>query len=235
MALSIADFDHFLPKVASVFASQDGMRAAPFTIHPEGLNSMGTVTAIFFPWRMTFRRFDLQRHWWHRLAVVLFVIALVLFLPVAWVYTFAAMEPYPVVMPDIRFWTVDSNGSQNDLTNPPPAATQIVPESQQQDANVSASQQKPVLDFSKAIPIHASVKMPNGEYMEFVGKSQNNISTEWDKAMHKAEVKQWVLSIVISLATLLFVSYLLQTLYRALIFVVCGPAQKETPAGGSMT
>jgi hypothetical protein len=276
---------------------------------------MVKIALIFFPWRKTFERLELQRHWWHRLSVVLFAIALILFLPLAWIFSFTAFTPYPAGTPEIDFWTVDSAGNRNNLPIPPPSATGIAPEAQQSPLpppgysasdiittgtatpNTQSSQKtetdeystpipkgatigsppnpaalpdsefidntsykasqasqsprgqpedvpppvsqaidnpqykapaKPRLDFAKAVPIHASVIMPNGVYSEFVGKSRNDVTAEWNKAMRQAVLKQWTLSIVSSLGALLLLSYLLQTLYRALIFVIYGSAREST-------
>jgi hypothetical protein len=209
----------------------------PFVL--KGLDGMDKIGLIFFPWRRVFKRLQLQRRWWHRLAVVLFAIALILFLPLAWVYTFTAWEPYPSGIPEIDFWTADSDGNRNNLMSPPPSATQIVPETQQPSTDGSPlplppgfvpeqpPQQKPRFDFTKAVPIHASVIMPNGTYSEFVGRSRNDISAEWKKEMQQAVIKQWAFSIVLSLVALLVISYLLQTFYRALVFVIYGPVQND--------
>jgi hypothetical protein len=229
---------------------------------------MSTIAGLLFPWRKTFKQLELRKLWWHRLALVLFCIALILLLAISTLYTFAANSPYPSSMPNIRFWTVDSNGNENDLPYPPTEASQIAPEvpqsSDSDDAlakrygGTTVQQQQPApptdnsdlifgaappatpdkyntshppevavsppvhLDFSKAIPIHASVEMPNAGFQEFVGKSPREIKADWNKKLHKAVIEQWFLGIGVPIVLTLFFSYLFQSLYRALLFVIYG-------------
>ena len=195
---------------------------------------MRAVARVMFPWQKTFKKLELARRWWHRLAVVVFCIALVLVLLGSWMFAFGAYEPNQSFMPDIHFWTVDSNGNQNDLPTPPEEATGIAPEvPQKPNANGfsigSADQKKPILDWNKLTPIHALVEMPNGKDQEFVGKSRKEIETEWSNARHKAICKQWLSSIGIAMLTTLALSYLLQSLYRALLYIVYGSNKDPNP------
>lgn len=197
---------------------------------------MSNAIAFLFPWNKTFTRLDLQKRWWHRLAVVLFFLALISVLVVSGVCAFAAYEPYPSIVPDIHFWTTDSNGNQNELETPPEDATQIAPEVTRPDANGfsigSPSQHAPVLDMGKSIPIDASVEMPNGHYKQFVGTSRRDIEAEWNRALHKAIIKQWLFGICIPILFTLAFNYLLQSSYRALLYVIYGAragAAAETP------
>jgi hypothetical protein len=176
---------------------------------------MGKISLMFFPWQRAFKKLELQRHWWHRLALVLFTIALILLFPLAWFFAFEAFEP-PSEMTYIRLWTVDKNGNIHDLTDPPASAGQS-----------DVDQSRPP-DASEFLPVHALVEMPNRESKEFVGKSRSDILIEWNRSMPNAVIGQWVSSIVCSLAAVLFTSYLLQALYRTLLFVIYGSAQKPS-------
>ena len=84
------------------------------------------------------------------------------------------------------------------------------------------------LDMSKASAIHAEVDMPSGEAREFVGKSPKEIKAEWDKTLRKARLNQVLLSLGVAVVAALVFSYLLQSLYRALLYVSYGSLKKET-------
>lgn len=71
-------------------------------------------------------------------------------------------------------------------------------------------------------PIHTVVDMPDGSRGDFVGKSREDIEATWNRALHKTIAKQWILSTGIAIVVLALFSYLLQLLYRALLFVIYG-------------
>jgi hypothetical protein len=82
-------------------------------------------------------------------------------------------------------------------------------------------------------PFETRVYMPDGTTAEFVGKSNAEIRDIWNKALHKALFKEWALSIAITIFVPLAFSYLLQSLYRALLYVVFGSTvdQDQTHSG----
>jgi hypothetical protein len=210
---------------------------------------MSMVSGFFFPWRNTFRRLELEQRWWHRLALVLFFAALIFLLFAAWFLTMNGTEPTNTVLQNTRYWYVDGTGNHVDLSEPPQGSTAIAPEAQ--DASNStvtewdasgkpihpASHPRPEaitgketvkLDMSKASAIHAEVDMPSGEAREFVGKSPKEIKAEWDKTLRKARLNQVLLSLGVAVVAALVFSYLLQSLYRALLYVSYGSLKKET-------
>jgi hypothetical protein len=202
------------------------------------------VSGFFFPWRNTFRRLELEQRWWHRLARVLFFAALI-FLPfAAWFLTTNGTEPTNTVLQNTRYWYVDGTGNHIDLSEPPQGATAIAPEAQNASNSTVTewdASGKPIhpaayptgketvkLDMTKASAIHAEVDMPSGEAREFVGKSPKEIKAEWDKALRKARLNQILMSLGVAVVVALVFSYLLQALYRALLYVIYGALKKET-------
>lgn len=205
---------------------------------------MSMVSGFFFPWRNTFRRLELEQRWWHRLARVLFFAALI-FLPfAAWFLTTNGTEPTNTVLQNTRYWYVDGTGNHIDLSEPPQGATAIAPEAQNASNSTVTewdASGKPIhpaahptgketvkLDMAKASAIHAEVDMPSGEAREFVGKSPKEIKAEWDKALRKARLNQILMSLGVAVVVALVFSYLLQSLYRALLYVIYGALKKET-------
>jgi hypothetical protein len=80
----------------------------------------------------------------------------------------------------------------------------------------------PGVSINWSAPLKAKVYMPDGTTGEFVGKSDAEITVAFNKALHKAVRNAWLLSIGIVIAVTLAISYLLQSLYRALLYVVYG-------------
>jgi hypothetical protein len=55
-----------------------------------------------------------------------------------------------------------------------------------------------------------------------VGKSPEEIAAEWDAALHTQNFRGWWLSPMVAILVTLAMSYLLQSLYRTLLYVVYG-------------
>jgi hypothetical protein len=83
------------------------------------------------------------------------------------------------------------------------------------------------------VPLKAKVNMPDGTLGEFVGKSEAEITVAWNKALHKAVFTAWLLSFAIAIAMTLASSYLFQSLYRTLLYVVYGSTNDRGPRHGS--
>ncbi len=205
---------------------------------------MQGILTLLFPFSAAFDRLELEKRWWHRLSIVIFVIAIILVLLSSWGLTFASLEPSYQSEPNIRFWVENTNGTQDDLGTPPAGATGVAPEGSKaglgngdifdQIARERKGDSKgfsvgplsntddPVLDMSKSLPIRAEVAMPNGSVKEYSGKSKNEIDADWNAACRRALVREWCLSIVAAVSSTLALSYTLQALYRALLYVVFG-------------
>ena len=206
---------------------------------------MRAVLTILFPWQGTFKQLGLRKRWWHRLAVVAFFIALLPMLGVSWVLAFASLQPVHSYMPDIQYWLIDTDGNPQQMTLGP-SVTQA-----QYDAAVKQHKEDmkefftpipvgaqaviapPGVSINPNAPLKAKVNMPDGTTGEFVGKSDAEITVAWNKALHKAVRTQWLLSIGIVIALTLVFSYLLQSLYRALLYVVYGSTKDRDLTHGS--
>jgi hypothetical protein len=208
--------------------------------------SMRAVSSILFPWQDTFKKLELQKHWWHRLAVVAFFIVLVLMIGASLVLAFSSLQPYPSSMPDIQYWSIDTDGNPEQITLGP-VTTQAQYDAAMKEHNAGNDQHFPPMPVgSQALiaptgvsidwsaPITAKVDMPDGTTGEFVHKSDAEITVAWKKALNKALSKAWLLTIGIVTAVALAFSYLFQSLYRALLYVIYGSnnGQDITHSGG---
>ena len=75
-------------------------------------DTVSKVIGFLFPWRNTFRRLELEKRWWHRLAIVLLFVALAPTLVYSWVIADDACSPVNRFEPDIAY-----------LGGPPPGGT----------------------------------------------------------------------------------------------------------------
>ena len=205
---------------------------------------MRKFSGSLFPFKTLFKKLALEGRWWHRLAVVAFSLLLSTFFLLSLGASFESFQPYYQNEPAIRFWVVNQDGTEDDLGTPPDEATSVVPavsEAKQgsgdifdQVAHEMKSQtdgysvqpppdkQKPALDFKKEASIRASVEMPNGASKEYVGKSKKDIDADWTLALRKAMVRAWSFGFLAALTLTILLSYLLQILYRSLLYVIYG-------------
>lgn len=146
-------------------------------------------------------------------------------------------------MPDIQYWMNDTYGNPQQLTLGPPV-TQAEYEATVKQLKKGKDQGKdpgkyntppPVgaqtleaplnQSFDGSEPVRQRFYMPDGTTREFVpGKSDAEVSRIFNDALHLASLKQWTLSIAIAIFVTLAVSYLLQSLYRVLLYVIYGSA-----------
>jgi len=185
------------------------------------------MIAILNPWQGTYRQLKLGRRWWHRLAVVTFYAALVLVLGASWGVGFISLQPFRSHM-YIRYTPHTQTQAQYD------AAVKMLNEERGKGVEVGESNTPlPVGGYwetpegSTPSPAErgitwdaAEVVMPDGITAEFESTQAAEIA--WGKALRKALLKQWTLSTAIAIVITLAVSYLLQSLYRALLYVVYG-------------
>jgi hypothetical protein len=198
---------------------------------------MKAVLTILFPWQGTFKQLGLRNRWWHRLAVVAFFIALVPVLGTSCVLAFGSLQPVHSYMPDIQYWAMDRDGNSEQVTLGPPvtqAQYDATVKQHKEDAKgystplpvgTQVLMSAPEVPIDYSAPLKAKVDMPDGTTGEFVGKSEAEITAVWNKALHKAVRNARLLSIGIVIAVTLAFSYLLQSLYRTLLYVVYGSAK----------
>ena len=199
---------------------------------------MRAVLAILFPWRRTFKELGLKKRWWHRLAVVAFSIALMPILGASWVLAFSSLQPDQSSMPPIQYWAMDTDGNPEQIIlGPPVTQAQHDAAMKQSAATVPVGTQviiePPGMPINPNVPLKAKVNMPDGTLGEFVGKSEAEITVAWNKALHKAVFTAWLLSFAIAIAMTLASSYLFQSLYRTLLYVVYGSTNDRGPRHGS--
>ena len=173
-----------------------------------------------------------------RLAVVAFFIAFLPTLGASCFLAFSYFQPHSYTL-DIQYWLTDTDGNQEQVTLGPPVAQaqydEAVKHLKDKDQGKAQSEHLPPMpvgaqavtapsgvSINGSIPLKAKVYMPDGTTAEFVGKSDAEITASWNKALHKALFKACTLSIAIAIFVTLSFSYLLQSLYRALLYVVFG-------------
>jgi hypothetical protein len=83
---------------------------------------------------------------------------------------------------------------------------------------------KPVtLDLSKAHPLDKTIQMPDGSTSRFAPTvSDDAIKAQWSHAKIRQPLKAIMWAALITIAAALFISYLCQLAYRALLFVIFG-------------
>jgi hypothetical protein len=171
-----------------------------------------TPLQLLFPWQGTIRRLELGEQWWHRLAVVVFVTVLgVVLLRTLDEMT---MSTAPVnaelnLRNGFYCWYVDGAGNKVDLSPLP--------------SNETAVRLVPSVD---TFPVHVFIHMPDGDVKEFVGKTEEEIRATWDAALHKLNVRRWLSIPAVTILVTLAMSYLLQLLYRVLLYVVYGSQKR---------
>jgi hypothetical protein len=179
-----------------------------------------TPQRLLFPWHGTVRRLELGKRWWHRLAGVAFVVMLGITLLVTWALMVDTDPTYYIA----SYWYVDGSGAKVDLPAPPPSGTTAVSlGTAGWDANGV-----PIPPPAAMFPVHVEVQMPDGKTKEFVGKSPEEVRAACNAELHELKVRQWLLSPVVAILVMLAMSYLLQSLYRVLLYVVYGSQKPVT-------
>jgi hypothetical protein len=176
---------------------------------------------ILNPWQGTFNRHGLAKHWWHRLAVVTFFLTLVLGLGASWV----AFRPVHSYM-DVEYWMNDIHGARIAMPPPPTpppgySVSEVVVGPPEKDGVMwdMPSADGTFHSFNAGERLSQQVYMPDGTSADFVPcKSDAEVRRIWNTALLKART----LSIAIAIGITLAFSYLLQSLYRVLLYVVYG-------------
>ena len=165
---------------------------------------MSKIVLILFPWKKTFKRLGLESRWWHRLAVVLFSITLVVAFLFSWAIADDAIAPTYSFDQDIHHWAV-SDGAMYDLDSFQPVA------------NTSQPEQPPTPTIQKTI------EMPDGKITTYPGTTSDEaIKADWQHKLSTATHKALILGFMIAVLVTLAFSYLLQASYRALLYVIYG-------------
>lgn len=189
---------------------------------------MSKIVGVLFPWRKTFKRLELEKRWWHRLAVVLFSVVLAVALLYSWVIADDAQTPVRPVLGDITSWSPI-----------PPGAT-IGPAEQNDQRTSSNSEQEDTFDQASATALKQlpdvsksdtkTIEMPDGKTATYPGTTSDDvIKADWQHRLDIATRKALILGFVIAVLVTLAFSYLLQASYRAFLYVIYGAKTKSAP------
>jgi hypothetical protein len=200
---------------------------------------MSKVIGFLFPWRKTFKRLELEKRWWHRLAIVVFFVALLPTLLYSWILATNANGPVNSFEPDISY-----------LAGPPPSGTTPKPESSTVEHGPWEDYQKPApppgysssdvvtsqtdpytASGGKAIPwVQKTIDMPDGKTVKYPGTTPDEtIKAEWQHKRSIAEAKAMILGFGWAVLVTVLFSYLLQAAYRALVYVIYGAKARAAP------
>lgn len=189
---------------------------------------MSKIVGVLFPWRKTFKRLELQKLWWHRLAVVLFSIVLMIGFLYSWVISDDAYSPVHSFQQDINYWQIlpsPPDGSVIDASNQP-TPTADPPDASSFDRGKIAVPLSVLLALGGQISSQdqrKTIQMPNGKTATYLGTTSDDaIKADWqhrlDIATRKALICGFVIAVLVTLAS----SYLLQASYRASLYVIYG-------------
>jgi hypothetical protein len=203
---------------------------------------MSKAIGLLFPWRGTYRRLEIERYWWHRLAVVVLFASLIPMFLYSWVIADDVNLPTHMWARDIQYW---------EILPVPPVGNTITPTDPQLDENsfvpftpTASPPDEDLVGHGKiATPIfgkvgnHQSdgnvrktVEMPNGTTATYSGiVPDETIKAEWQHKLKVAKAREILLGIGTAVMVTLIFSYLLQMAYRALVYVIFGTPAKATP------
>lgn len=171
------------------------------------------------------------------MAIVVFFIAIALTLAGSWFIGFAALAPNPSTMPEAQYFQFGTDGDWHAVTFGPPITQDEYDEQLKQKkpgdnppipvgARVMTVPEGVIPDYRKALK--ATIEMPDVSSRDFYGVADQKISAEWHKALHRVIFKQWVVSVGAAGLLTLALSYLLQSLYRALLYVIYGSRREPS-------
>lgn len=213
---------------------------------------MGKLIGFLFPWRNTFRRLELEKRWWHRLATVLFFVALTPTLLYSWVIVDDANSPLNS-FEHINYWetlpphpaTGTSTSEQMETTPPgngglrPGDTVDTTPYAplNSPDPNYIP----PAPDGSQGVPnpnyvapdskdLRKTIEMPDGKTATYPGTTSDvAIEAEWKHKLSIATAKAALFGFGIAVLVTLLFGYLLQAAYRALVYVIYGAKARAAP------
>ena len=173
---------------------------------------LGNARSLLFPFSSTFRRLELEKRWWHRLAAVIFFVALIPAFLCSWTVGSDANEPEHTYIQDIHYWGGGGpDGFLFDLDSYQPI-----------DNTVPPAPRPPT--------VQKSIEMPDGKTEWFPGgTSDDAINAVWNRRSHRAAVKAFSLGLGVGIALTLAFCYLIQGCYRLLLYVIYGAKVRDTP------
>lgn len=181
---------------------------------------MRNIIGCLFPWLKTFRRLQLEKRWWHRLAVVLFFVALTPAFVGSWVIGYSVSGPVYSFEQDIHHWG-GPNGMLFDLDSIQPL-----------DNNNNAPLVSPA---PPPATVQKTIEMPNGKTATFPGSvSDEDIKAEWHHKLSMSEIQAIFYGFGIALLVTVFSSYLLQASYRAVLYIIYGAIAGRSVADASV-
>jgi hypothetical protein len=176
---------------------------------------MSKIVGILFPWRKTFKRLQLEKRWWHRLAVVLFYLALIIAFWFSLAIGSDGYAPVHSIQQDIHHWGgSNGNGMLFDLDSFQPVDNTSQPAPQQPPPPV----------------VQKTIEMPDGTTTTYPGTTSDEaINAEWNHKLDAATHRALILGFVVAVLVILSFSYLLQASYRALLYVIYGANAGTAP------
>lgn len=201
------------------------------------------VVGWFFPWRKLFGRLELEKRWWHRLAIVAFFIALVPMLLFSWAVASDSYRPANTYNSEIHQWQIIPRPPDGYvLDQSTDVSTTALPD---RSAIGEGKIAIPIKDdgdwFAKNAPNRPSVdaktiEMPDGKTATYPGTTSDEaIKTDWQHKLDTEQVEGFVLGITIAVFVTLCFAYLLQFAYRALLYVIYGSKVAVVPSAPENT
>lgn len=175
---------------------------------------MRKIIGYLFPWRPTFRRLNLEKLWWHRLAVVLFFVSLIPVFVYSWALGDDANAPANPFEQDIHHWGAFSGASSGVLLD--------LDSIQNIDSSAPPPPRPPT--------VQKTIEMPNGKIATFPGTiSDEAIKIEWQHKFNVMQSQAICLGLGIAVLVVVGFSYLFQTVYRAFLYVIYGAKARAIP------
>ncbi len=193
---------------------------------------MSKIRRLLFPFRQTFRRLELEKLWWHRLAVVLLFVALILTFLFSWVLGNDADAPVQTIAHEIQYWAILPPPPGSDIFDQVAGATTPPPDAHSFGKGMVAMPLASV-PLSKDGSIHVAdmlktIELPDGKTATYPGTTSDEaIKIEWKHKLNMAEAQAALLGLGIAVLMTLICSYLLQASYRVLLYVIYGAKPAE--------
>lgn len=194
---------------------------------------MSKIRRLLFPFRQTFLRLELEKLWWHRLAIVLLFVTLLPIFLYSWVIGDDANGAVQSFGAAIQYWEVlpqPPNGTTIEQTVDP---VTLPPDTSSIGHGKVAVPLKDIFDAVAAnvneSDMRKTIEMPDGKIMTYSGMiSDEVIRTEWKHKLKIVTAKAAAIGFGIAILVAGVCSFLLQTSYRLLLYVIYGANPTET-------